>query len=457
MTVAGDAGGSITLFRIDPRRPGRVLAFGLGLLDGDRAAIWSEDSGTTWHGAQGIRAEAGDYGLPFAWGAAIDPYRSGSIMLQMLSGAVYHSADGGLRWHRSGSRSVTPIPDALAVSDGVTLMGGEHGLVRSDDAGVKWRAVRGSIPRDTDVLSVVAIGRGRFRIGTARDGYWRTTSRGRQARETAYRRTAAEVHGLAVLGGRLVAGTWSQGVLLRPAGGGWQPAAGLPPYTRIHALAAFGDHVYAAAGVAGLWASNDGGATFSKALSASIGTVAVDAGGAWAGGPAGLYQADGHGPFVQASAGLPAKLQVSSIALGSGEVAVDAVEGFYVSAGGAAFERRSAGGAYSNPLANEADDPLAIDPRDAAHIFRGVQRSTDGGRTWTAGKGVDFGNERSHLIDPGHPDLHYLATGVGVWRSTDDGLNYTWLSFGNFWARALAFDSAGRLLAGGPGVLRLDP
>src|SRR6266540_747215 len=56
----------------------------------------------------------------------------------------------------------------------------------------------------------------------------------------------------------------------------------------------------------------------------------------------------------------------------------------------------------------------------------GVYTTRDGGRTWTKANGVPDGLTTYRIaVDPARANVNYVATSKGLFRSTDDGLNYT--------------------------------
>ncbi len=73
---------------------------------------------------------------------------------------------------------------------------------------------------------------------------------------------------------------------------------------------------------------------------------------------------------------------------------------------------------------------LAVDPRDptilvAGTIDRGIERSTDGGVSWTPARGLDGARVEALAIDPRSPSTFYAGTGErGVYRSIDRGLSW---------------------------------
>jgi photosystem II stability/assembly factor-like uncharacterized protein len=113
-------------------------------------------------------------------------------------------------------------------------------------------------------------------------------------------------------------------------------------------------------------------------------------------------------------------------------VAVKMGERIYTSVdGGTTFVRRAdVGGAiwyfaWTNTI--------AVDPDDEDVLLAGavwLNRSTDGGATWSfSGAGVHADNQ-SIVFDPANPQHCYVATDGGIWSSTDNGVSWTFASRG---------------------------
>lgn len=81
-------------------------------------------------------------------------------------------------------------------------------------------------------------------------------------------------------------------------------------------------------------------------------------------------------------------------------------------------------------------DTLTVDPQDpltlyASLISEGVYKSVDGGARWTAkNKGLAAPLYRTVVVDPSNRNTLYVATGTGIYKSTDRADTWSALSIG---------------------------
>src|SRR5262249_39484801 len=93
---------------------------------------------------------------------------------------------------------------------------------------------------------------------------------------------------------------------------------------------------------------------------------------------------------------------------------------------------------------------LAVDPTNSTSLYAatstvGVQKSIDGGTTWTpVNNGIPVlpngtTNVQSVWIDPSSPDVIFASSGYGLSRSADGGGTWTQVASGSAYS-PLAFD-----------------
>jgi hypothetical protein len=336
------------------------------------ALFVSTDLGATWHAA--VR------GLAARGVTALLAGSAGTVWVGTQNAGVFRTQDGGLRWSAAGTGTGGQVIGALAqaprqpalllagsglASDGVATADGP-GIFRTTSAGGRW-ALTAAEPNATYIPALVSDARdglqltaldstaGVFTTATA-GGYWSPVDAGLPSPAS-----IAELAGDTAVSGELyAAGTLNERLVLYRRGPGadtpWKPLAGVP------------------AGCFGALTAGAGGQLFLGEFGPDGGGVCVsrDRGATWSIGDVGF-------------------LVPNSIAV-----------------------------APADPNRVYASGYLVLFAPPGPTFFR----SDDGGATWTGLGSLSSFGAHALAVDPSLPDLVYAATGV-VQRSRDGGLTWT--------------------------------
>jgi photosystem II stability/assembly factor-like uncharacterized protein len=331
-------------------------------------------------------------------------------------GGLEKSADGDATWNLiHGTEPVVAFavaPSAPRVlylaGAGVLQLPGIAPLSRSDDGGATWQALApglsgiDSISVDpTDARSVYVTG-SYFHVD-ASPGFLHSADGGATWSAIPLQDFVTSL----VIDPRqpttLYAVTPEAGIVRsRDRGATWEPVAGLPPARQIQANSLALDPatgvLYVALFFFGadqdtsqIWKSPDGGASWARVLESgeAIQTVAVDSG------LAGRIYAGTYGAGILVSADAGGHWQ-----LGNSGIEAQGVDDLTP-------DPHAAGTLYIVP-----------------HLALGVEKTADGGATWTpAGQGL-AGDVRRVAADPRIPGRLYAATRADVFKSSDAGLSW---------------------------------
>lgn len=351
----------------------------------DAGGLWrSTDGGATWERADlapattvdAISFDPAHPDVVFAAGV----HSSGSRWM----GAVYRSEDGGTRWSPTSLRDQQELREVFvdpAFRD--VVYAGGHGLFESRDGGATWERVLMD-----SIFAFAAYDEGQEHVRLAaglqgvhrkagRTGGWTADPAGAGLPHEPWARAAA-----VVAGGTVLAGTRT-GILASGTGGrSWTPASGGIFELDVEELGAgpaASGIVYAAATSGGVFRSLDGGATWTK----------------------------GAHPDEQQ--------HVTAIA-----VEWRRPERAWMTGGGGLFRTVDAGATWAAIPGVPRAEAVALDPSDESVVYvatesRGVFRSTDGFRTWTA---LDLGGVPpiQLAVSPGTPGVLWVGSYSGFCR-----------------------------------------
>jgi len=443
-TDAGDTWGAVALdanpwqvytLALDPSRPETlyVQTFGCGGIFCVFGPLFkSTDGGATWKAT-------GSTGIAFV-ALAIDP--TGTVY-GATYGGVFKSTDGGATWTGANQGLTNVSVSALAIDPRApeTLYAGASpvtncdytvcpgtALFKSTNGGRTWNSFDAGLPRHSSVaaLCIDPTAPETIYAGLSGGGVFKSTDGGATWQAVNLGLADISVEHLALAAtGTLYAAAYGSGLFKSVGGGPWEVTTPTP--SGIYSVAVdpiAADRVYVGTASDGIFASTDGGSTWS-----------------------GVHLNDGFRVYsIAIDPQTPSTLYASLIGFfGIGSV-------FKSTDSGATWQ--DAGGGMPPGVVTLAIDPLTPDTLYAGTFFGLLFKSTDAARRWTvADKGLtrdQFVHEVA--IDPTTPTTVYAATDGGVFKSTDGGGSWDPINVGlpDTGVAALAIDptAPGTLYAG---------
>lgn len=459
---------------------------------------------------------------------AVDPARPRSVYVaSALAGELFATRDGGATWQLRRTLPVAggyPTALLMAHRDLIMAINGGNGVyvddptytgkvLASEDGGRHWRDL--GMP-DAFVRTVLATPDGRTLIAVTNSGIEVTSNRGRSWQHIDVPWGPTDYSGATLAGGDLYVATLSGLYVVRDiAGTPSAPTLVFAPQASPWVVTVAGDahHVYADAFRGGLYASADGGKTWThvydppgavQLLDDVAGRlymngensilVSDDDGQSWATWPepvegldvtnvavlrgtvyvgtldGGVFTTSDQGASYTWLGGIP-DLDGNGVAVTKdGEIIVGTDRGTFraTTAAAQSGDRDAWGSPFPLPVFNVAT-PLVTTTPDHKTVYKVVDgprigmftidSSTDGGATWQPHGGANYGSPGAMLVDPARPASLYVAgssniTGNTLLRSRDGGATWTSVTLPAV-ITALAGDPSDpqRLWLGGPSGL----
>lgn len=415
---AGLEGQYLNSVLLDPTAP--TTAY-VGTTDG--GVFKTTDSGLSWTPIN----QGSSFGSVYT--LAMDPSVPTTLYAARSFG-IDRTTDGGASWHEISDGPGFPETVLGLTVDptnpAVLYAGTDTGVFRSSDGGVTWARSNTGMPADTRVYQVaVDPGYGQILYAASEAGIYRSLDSGATWSAASTGLTSTWVNTVAVdpqNPNTVYAGTYGGLFRSTNGAGSWSLiSGGLPPLS-VEAFAfGPGANRYVGAFGAGVYRSTDGGTSWS---SASSGLIATD---------------------ITALALHPSNAAIMYAGIAGGQL-------LRSTNGGASWEKAMNGLVYNDNLPVPRINVLAINPQTPTTIYAGTPagpfKSTDGGTSWSS---IDPGFlfyvwVNSLVIDPQNPANLYVGSSAlftdGVYRSTNAGSSWTWVTSGldNTKVLALAID-----------------
>ena len=352
---------------------------------------------------------------------AIAENSEGTLFAGSFGRGVMRSGDGGLSWNLQTEGLATTIIRSMAVNAGDEVFVGTFGgdvVQRSDDGGSTWVASNEGLA-PTSIWAISIAPDGTFFVGSQREGIYTSTD-GRTWEHAPAPITT--VSGFAFSAGSVYAATRVGLLASSPAGQDWT-LAGIP-FSRVNSLHEKNGRVFAGLELGGVHYSDDGSGTWqsSELNNEAVVRFADDSDGNLLAATflSGLFKSSDAGISWQHAWETPRALY-SVVVDATGAIVTGTDSGVYrMAAGDTTF--RPAG------LAGTAIRSVLVTPNGvmlAGSEYRSVWRSTNGGQEWTQTAVQLIGDLWIwDLIALPDGRVAAATTGLGVWTSSDDGVNW---------------------------------
>jgi uncharacterized protein (TIGR03437 family) len=391
----------------------------------DRGVYRTTDNGNTWApvnkglGDPSVRAFAVNGSMLFA-GAG-------------FGSGVYRTTDNGANWTPVNNGLTITSVRSLAASGAALFAGTIGGIFRTTDGGNNWTAVNNGLPNSGNVLVHTLAVSGTTLFAGMNSEVYRTTDNGANWVPVNNGLNNNGVGALGVSGMTLYA--WTIGGVYRTTdnGANWVPVSNGLNNISVKVLGGSGTALFAGTFNKGLYRTTDNGANWVPVNNGLIGsavkTLAVNGMALFAGTTDGLYRTtDSGNNWVAVNNGIPGNVTVNALGVSGTTVFAGTSFGLYLTLNnGDLWLKLVNNGLPSNVIINA----LRVSGTTvfAGTQGQGVYRTVDNGVNWTqVNNGLNNIDVRAFAVSG--TMLFAGSFGGGVYRTTNNGANWTQVNKG---------------------------
>jgi hypothetical protein len=349
-------------------------------------------------------------------------YNGGSVFAGTYGGGVFMTANNGSTWTQVSAGLTDLRVFAIAFSGTTIFAGTESGVFRSTDNGTTWAAANTGLT--TLYVKSIAVSGSNLFAGTI-GGVFLSKNNGDSWSAVNTGLTSLGVNSLVVSGSSIFVGTFDKGVFVSTDNGTSWTATSMTHGMNPNSLAASGGNIFAATTGAGIFLSTDNGSNWTPVNSGITSTfaqsLAINGSYIFAGTGAGLFVSTNNGKSWTASNN---NIYPKSLVAYGNYVFAGTGQGVFLSVDN--------GSTWSTTVTGLTSPNLKSIAFSGSNAFAGLfgnqalYKSSDNGVNWTtASLGTLNANSQGIMsLAISGSTIFAGSFGVGVLKSTDNGVSW---------------------------------